>query len=144
VPQAAQAAQAAQAEAVNGITRPPQVTVGVDDTQVIATKGALTLSLVCEDTGGGFIEARMEMTTSAPNAAASSEIPGDTDGDLDPGDTPAMGTAQPGAGTTDQTLQHTDWVALTPSGQRFDGSGWVGANFGGAPGCVANVLLFDY
>ena len=41
-------------------------------------------------------------------------------------------------------FQHTDWVALTPSGQRFDGSGWVGANLGGAPGCVANVLLFDY
>ncbi len=50
----------------------------------------------------------------------------------------------PPTADTAQTLQHTDWVALTPGGQRFDGSGWVGANFGGAPGCVANVLLFDY
>ena len=82
------------------------------------------------------------MTTSASNAAASSEIPGDTDGDLDPGDSPAMGTRP--ERTPRRPLQHTDWVALTPGGERFDGSGWVGANLGGAPGCVANVLLFDY
>ena len=55
-----------------------------------------------------------------------------------------MGTALPGPNPTDTTFQHTDWVALTPTGERFDGSGWVGANIGGPPGCVANVLLFDY
>ena len=41
-----QVPQAATAAAVNGITRPPQITVGVGQTQVIATKGPLTLSLV--------------------------------------------------------------------------------------------------
>ena len=45
-----QVPQAATAAAVNGITRPPQITVGVGQTQVIATKGPLTLSLVCTDT----------------------------------------------------------------------------------------------
>ena len=136
-----QVPQAASAGAVNGITRVPQVTIPVGATQQIASKGPLTLSLVCTDTGGGNIQATMQMTTTASNAAASSEIPGDTDGDLDPGDSPAMGTTPADTG---QTLQHTDWVALTPGGQRFDGSGWVGANFQGTPGCVANVLLFDY
>ena len=46
VPQAATAAR----RRVNGITRPPQVTVGVGQTQVIATKGPLTLSLVVRRT----------------------------------------------------------------------------------------------
>ncbi len=40
VPQAP-GATAATAGAVNGITRPPQVTVGVGQTQVIATQGSV-------------------------------------------------------------------------------------------------------
>lgn len=132
------AAAAGSAGTVNGIALGGRVTVPVGSTTTLASRGPLSLRLSCEDDGGGGIVSRLLMTSSADNAAADAEFTGGEADELDAG--ASMEIASPGG--PDQVFEQVGWSALTPSGQRFEGSGWTAANFGGASNCMAQVVVF--
>jgi hypothetical protein len=137
-----QAANAAQAGTVNGVTPVPTVTAAPGEIKTVATKGPLTVQLVCNNLGSGNIGYSLEIQTSAPNAAAGAgEFSGGLNEDLDPADGP-MAVREDAVGSTEPTFRQAGWSARTPSGERFDGYGSVTANFGATPGCTASVVVF--
>jgi hypothetical protein len=139
-----QAANAAQAGTVNGVTPVPVVTAAPGEIKTVATKGPLTVQLVCTDLGSGDLEYSLQIQTSAPNAAAGAgEFSGGLNEDLDPADGPMAVRVGDTTGSPESIdFRQAGWSARTPSGERFDGYGSVTANFGSTPGCTASVVVF--
>ena len=115
-----------------------RVTAALGQSQVLASRSGMVLTLSCKDSGGGTVDAELLLSSTVPDVIVSVSDAFNHHWDLDPGDTPLIIVE---AEFSSQTMADGNFTALTGSGSSWQGTGFVIQHYQGGTGCLAEMTF---
>jgi hypothetical protein len=115
-----------------------RVTAALGQSQVLASRSGMVLTLHCLNSGGGVVDAELSLSTSVPDVVVSVSDAVNHHWDLDPGDTPLIIVE---AEYSSLTMADGSFTALTGSGASWQGTGFVIQQHHGGTGCLAEMTF---
>jgi hypothetical protein len=115
-----------------------RATAALGQSVVLASRAGMVLTLSCQDSGGGTVDAELLMSSTVPDVVVSVSDAFNHHWDLDPGDTPLIIVE---AEYTSQTMEDGNFTAITGSGASWQGTGFVIQHYHGGTGCLAEMTF---